>query len=165
MPNTPVVIRPFEAGDLPRLQEIRAAAFAPVFASFRSLVGDELYALALSRSDAEQADLLESLCAPASTAEVFVAMHDAGIIGFVSLTLDATRLTGEIGLNAVHPDAAGEGVGQQLYEFALDRMKAAGMKAATVSTGGDASHAPARRAYEKAGFAASVPSLWMVRSL
>jgi len=31
-------------------------------------------------------------------------------------------------------------------------MKAAGMKMAVAETGGDAGHAPARQAYEKAGY-------------
>jgi hypothetical protein len=39
------------------------------------------------------------------------------------------------------------------------------MLAATVATGGDASHAPARRAYQKAGFEAQIPSVWMCRRL
>ena len=42
---------------------------------------------------------------------------------------------------------------------------AAGMRAATVSTGGDDSHAAARRAYEKAGFSARIPSVWLCRTL
>jgi hypothetical protein len=36
--------------------------------------------------------------------------------------------------------------------FAVDRMKEAGMEVAMVETGGDWGHAPARAAYEKAGF-------------
>lgn len=52
-----------------------------------------------------------------------------------------------------------------MYRFALDRMKAAGMRVATVSTGGDPSHAPARQAYRKAGFLAEIPSVWMCRAL
>jgi hypothetical protein len=52
-----------------------------------------------------------------------------------------------------------------MYCHALECMKDAGMKVATVATGGDASHAPARRAYRKAGFDAEVPSVWMCRRL
>jgi hypothetical protein len=35
---------------------------------------------------------------------------------------------------------------------ALEEMKATGMELAVVETGGDESHAPARRSYEKAGY-------------
>jgi hypothetical protein len=41
-----------------------------------------------------------------------------------------------------------------LNEFALEKMKASGMKIAAVATGGDPGHAPARRSYEKAGYKA-----------
>ena len=34
-----------------------------------------------------------------------------------------------------------------------------------VGTGGDPSHAPARRAYEKAGFGPAIPSLYYYRAL
>lgn len=49
--------------------------------------------------------------------------------------------------------------------FALERMQQAGMKVATVATGGDPSHAPARRAYHKAGFDVEIPSVWMCKLL
>lgn len=39
------------------------------------------------------------------------------------------------------------------------------MALATVSTGGDPSHAPARRAYEKAGFGPGLPSVYLYRVL
>lgn len=63
------------------------------------------------------------------------------------------------------PEFSGEGIGTKLYEFANDTMKAAGMIVATVATGGDNSHAPARRAYEKAGFNVQIPSVWYYRTL
>jgi ribosomal protein S18 acetylase RimI-like enzyme len=52
---------------------------------------------------------------------------------------------------AVDPDHQGGGIGTALTEFALDRLKYAGMKVAMVETGGDPGHAAARRTYEKAG--------------
>ena len=56
-------------------------------------------------------------------------------------------------------------MGTTLYEFAVERMREAGMRVATVSTGGDPSHAPARRAYQKAGFGVGVPSIWLCQKL
>jgi hypothetical protein len=44
-------------------------------------------------------------------------------------------------------------------------MKEFGMALATVGTGADPSHAPARRAYEKAGFGAALPSVSLYRLL
>jgi hypothetical protein len=39
------------------------------------------------------------------------------------------------------------------------------MELATVGTGGDRSHAPARRAYEKAGFIVGLPSIYLYQRL
>ena len=72
---------------------------------------------------------------------------------------------GEIGLNGMDPSYAGKGMGTEMYDFAVIRMREAGMKVATVATGGDPSHAPARRARQKAGFSVEVPSVWMRRTL
>ena len=163
--QTNIVIRPAEAGDHARMDEIRKAAFAPVFASFRSIMGDDIYRLAQERDDLAQGQLLTSLLASDSGWQVYVAEADGAVIGFVSVQLRQETKLGEIGLNAVHPDHAGKGAGTAMYEFAIARMKEAGMLAATVGTGGDPSHAPARRAYEKAGFNAHIPSLWMFRKL
>jgi GNAT superfamily N-acetyltransferase len=151
--------------DAPRLQAIRRAAFAPVFASFRSILGDEVYEIAQRRDDEGQEGLLTSLIAGDSGWELHVASSDVDIVGFVSIRLDTEKQVGEIGLNAVDPSQAGQGVGTAIYEFALTRMKEAGMKVATVGTGGDPSHAPARRAYRKVGFDLEIPSVWMFKKL
>ena len=54
--------------------------------------------------------------------------------------------------NAVDPFCGEKGVGQEMYQAALARFKAEGMRAVMVNTGLDEAHAPARRAYERAGF-------------
>jgi GNAT superfamily N-acetyltransferase len=65
----------------------------------------------------------------------------------------------------MHPQHAGRGIGTWMYAQVLAQMKESGMALATVSTGGDPSHAPARRAYEKAGFGPAIPSLSLYRLL
>jgi GNAT superfamily N-acetyltransferase len=147
------------------LEAIRRAAFAPVFASFRSILGEEIYDLAQRKSDEAQGDLLTSLLATDSIWSVYVAEQRGEVTGFVAVRLDHDARLGEIGLNAVDPAHTSRGIGTALYDFALARMREAGMKVATVATGGDPSHAPARRAYRKAGFDAEIPSVWMCRML
>lgn len=160
-----VLLRPAMADDLARLEEIRVAAFAPVFASFRLLLGEELYDLAQAHEDGAQGLLLASLLAPGSGWQVHAAETAGEVVGFVSVRLNRDTQLGEIGLNAVHPGHAGQGIGTAMYEFAIERMQEAGMRIATVATGDDASHAPARRACEKAGFAARIPSVWLCRKI
>ncbi|MDX2222612.1 MAG: GNAT family N-acetyltransferase [Rhodospirillaceae bacterium] len=158
-------IRPFEPSDLPQLQRIRAAAFAPVFASFRRIVGADIAAVALMTAEQEQADLLDRICGAPNEHEMYVIEHDGAPVGFCALSMNVATKVGEIGLNAVHPDHQGRGLAALMYAHALTRMRAAGMKVATVGTGADDSHAPARRAYAKAGFDAGIPSIYYYRML
>ena len=160
-----VTIRPFEAGDRPRLHEIREEAFRPVFRSFRDIVGDEIAPLAFAAAETEQAAHLDALCEPDTSSKLYVAELGPDIVGFMAVSLDHQKRIGEIGLNAVHPAHAGQGVGTRLYAHALAAMRDAGMTIASVGTGGDPSHAPARRAYEKAGFDVAIPSLWLYKRL
>jgi GNAT superfamily N-acetyltransferase len=157
--------RPLEPGDLPTLQSVRRAAFEPVFSSFRSIVGEEIAALAFADADAEQAKLLDDICAAESGHHVLVVTVDGETVGFVSFTTDVAKRTGEIGLNAVRPDHAGRGIGAWMYQHVLARMKELGMALAVVGTGGDSSHAPARRAYEKVGFGPAIPSVYLYKLL
>lgn len=158
-------IRPYTPADLPALHAIRTAAFAPVFASFRSIVGPEIAALGLATAEQEQGDLLDAIARPDSGHTIAIAEANGAPIGFVSWKPNVAPGIGEITLNAVHPDHGGKGLGTALYEHALAALKAAGMQLATVGTGGDASHAPARRAYEKVGFSVHIPSIYMYRKL
>ncbi len=158
-------IRPVQDSDAQRLEEIRQAAFAPVFASFRSILGDDIYAIAQAREDEEQEELLSAMFKPNSDWELYAAEWAGRVIGFVSVQLNRETKVGEIGLNAVHPDYRGRGFGTAMYNFAVDRMKQAGMEVATVATGGDPSHAPARHVYRKAGFTVEIPSVWMCQKL
>jgi GNAT superfamily N-acetyltransferase len=161
-----VHFRPYAESDLRELQRIRAAAFRPVFVSFRRIVGPDIAAVAFPRADAEQAKLLDDVCRSAGAPHhVVVVELGTAIAGFVSYTIDAAGRMGEIGLNAVDPAHAGRGVGAAMYEHVLARMKDAGVEVATVGTGGDPSHAPARRAYEKVGFGPSIPSVTLYKRL
>jgi ribosomal protein S18 acetylase RimI-like enzyme len=89
----------------------------------------------------------------AKKGRVWVAEVGASVVGFVSVEIfDPKRSMGEISMLAVDPDYQSSGVGTALTEFALQRLKDAGMKVVVVETGGDPGHAAARRTYEKAGF-------------
>lgn len=158
-------IRSAQAEDEPILQAIREAAFTPVFASFRSILGDEIYDLAQAREDQAQESLLASMLDSKSDWKVYTVEFEDKVVGFVSVQLNRETKVGEIGLNAVHPSHAGKGIGSKMYNFSVAQMKKAGMKVATVATGGDPSHLAARKAYRKAGFAIEIPSIWMCQTL
>ena len=151
--------------DLPRLEAIRKAAFRPVFASFREILGDVIYETAQKQEDEAQEAMLVSLFDSDSIWTTWKAELENKIVGFVSIRFDEATRVGEIGLNAVDPAFGGKGIGTAMYEFALKEMKSRGMKVATVATGGDPSHLPARKAYRKAGFDVEIPSVWMCKDL
>ena len=59
---------------------------------------------------------------------------------------------GWIDIIGVDPAYQRRGISARLTEFAIDHMRRQGMDIAVVETGGDPGHAPARAAYEAAGF-------------
>jgi GNAT superfamily N-acetyltransferase len=99
--------------------DVRRAAFAPGFASFRALLGEEISQVTQIRDDQEQAEYLSSLFEPDSGWELYVAEQAGVVVGFVSVQLNAQTFVGEIGLNAVHPDHAGAGIGTKMYDVVL----------------------------------------------
>ena len=158
-------IHPFTETDLPTLQEAREAAFAPVFRSFRSIMGEDIAQFAYVDAEIEQGAHLDEMCRPSSNHNVYVATVASRVVGFCGYTANPESKVGEVGLNAVHPDFDGAGIGTALHRYVLALMKKEGMAVATVSTGLDPSHEPARRAYQKAGFERGIPSIWLLKKL
>jgi ribosomal protein S18 acetylase RimI-like enzyme len=157
-------IRAFQSDDLPVMQAIRRRAFQPIYDSFRALVGEEVFQLEFSDWDQAQGDYLQSICGD-SGKEVYVATVDEALAGFIGLAMNRACGRGEIDLNAVDPEHQGRGIGESMYKFAVRRMQSAGMKVVKVGTGGDSSHLPARKAYEKAGFSVYIPSITMYQKI
>jgi ribosomal protein S18 acetylase RimI-like enzyme len=95
---------------------------------------------------------------------VWVAVEGEQTAGFVAVRLLAADRIGEIYMIAVDPDFQRRGIATALTQHALDWFRTAGMTVAMVETGGDPGHAPARRAYESAGFRA-LPTVKYFRKL
>ncbi len=152
-------IREFREPELTRVQDIAAAAWAPVFDSFRELVGETIFDKAFPEWEAEQRRLVGEACQGENSLPAWVALDGGEIAGFITVEVDRERGIGEISFNAVHPDCQYRGIGTQMYRFAIDWLKEQGVKVISVGTGADPSHAPARRAYEKAGFTRVIPSV------
>ena len=151
-------IRTSKVTDLPEMHAVRHLAFASVYESFRDLVGGSLAEVVFHQAEEQQGMHLDAICRENSGHAVFVAVHNDKIIGFCGASLNHKNNTGTLGLNAVHPEFANQGVGNALYQAGMAWMKQLGMEAVQVFTGDDPSHAPARRAYEKAGFHDSIPT-------
>lgn len=142
-----------EDGDVDAVVDLSLRAWTPVFASLERVLGSDIFESLNPKGWREsQRRAVEEVCA-AKRGRVWVAELDGATVGFVAIELHHPEPDmGETSMLAVDPDHQGGGIGTALTEFALDRLKDAGMTVATVETGGDPGHAAARRTYEKAGY-------------
>ena len=141
------------AEDMDRVGQIAREAWVRIHDSLTEILGEELHdILSANWEEIKEAGVRAHwerhpewfhVVGPAETGEV---------IAFVSYTIDETRSMGKIGNNGVAPEVQGKGIGTAMYSYVLDLFRDAGLKYAMVGTGLDEGHAPARRAYEKAGF-------------
>ena len=140
--------------DVETLVDLTLRAFVPVFESFPRLLGPKIYPMLWPDWKQSQRDAVERFCRDSEKPVVLVAETDAEVVGFAAYEIRSEGNTGEVLLVAVDPNHQRQGIGTQLNEQALREMAEAGVKLAIVEAGGDASHAPARRSYEKAGYTA-----------
>jgi ribosomal protein S18 acetylase RimI-like enzyme len=145
-------IRPVRDDDIEDLVQLSLLAWAPVFRSFRQLLGPNIYRLIWPDWRTSQREAIETVCTDGDKTIVWVAECEGIVAGFVAYQLDFKDKVGEVQFLAVHPDYHNRGIGTALNDFALQKMKDSGISMAKVDTGGDPSHAPARRSYEKAGY-------------
>jgi ribosomal protein S18 acetylase RimI-like enzyme len=143
-------IRPFIDSDLTEIVTLSLLAWEPVFESFEKVLGPRIFPILYPNWRKTQAEGVAGACRAADKYHTLVAEIDGRVVGFIAYEL--TGETGEVVLLAVHPEHQKQGIATELNQAALDAMKAAGMKMAVVETGGEEGHAPARRAYEKAGY-------------
>ena len=146
-----IEIRAFIPDDLDAVVDLSLRAWEPNFNSFPDLVGAELAEALHPDWRREQAEVVRHGCL-GDGHQVEVAVVEDQVVGFAVVRTDAETLIGELHLLAVDPGHQGNGVAASLNDWALDAMRIAGMQMAKVGTGGDASHAQARRTYERAGY-------------
>jgi GNAT superfamily N-acetyltransferase len=159
-----VRMRRASGDDIEALARLAVLAWAPVFASFRQVLGTTVYDLLYPDWERQQRAVVERVCNAGTDTHTWIAEMDGAVAGFIVYTLNHTEHRGDVELLAVHPDHQNRGIGTALNRFALERMREAGMRLAGVSTGGDPGHAPARRVYEKAGYTA-LPIVWYYQAL
>ena len=145
-------IRPFEDRDAEAVIDFSLRAWAPVFASLEQVMGSEIFRRQHPDWRKDQRRAVEEVLST-NKERVWIAEVDTGVVGFVAVELNhPEKGMGETVMLAVDPDHHGGGIGTALTEFALDKLRDAGMTVAMVETGGDPGHAAARHTYEKAGY-------------
>jgi GNAT superfamily N-acetyltransferase len=147
-----IEIRELRQGDLETVVEFSVRAWAPVFAAVRDVLGDDIFLRLHPDWEANQSEAVRSSCTN-DERDVFVAVDRGRPVGFVAVALNAFhKRMGVIEIIGVDPDYQRRGISSRLTEFATEHMRSRGMDIAVVETGGDPGHAPARAAYETAGF-------------
>ena len=145
-------IQPYDPEQLDAVVALSLRAWTPVFDSIRKVMDLDVYREFYPDDwRVSQQKAIEGVCAAPDT-KVWVAIEAGSAVGFVAVKFHSEPSMGEIYMIAVDPDHQRGGIGTTLTEFALDRMRDAGMSVAMVETGGDSGHAPARHTYEKMGF-------------
>jgi ribosomal protein S18 acetylase RimI-like enzyme len=147
------IIRDFAPEYRAAVVDLSLRAWEPVFASIESVLrGSGVFALQYPDGWVPaQRSAVEHAC---DELRLWVAELDGAVVGFVAVRLHADDRMGEIHMVAVDPGRQRRGVGGALTRHALAWMAEQGMTTAMVETGGDPGHAPARAAYESAGFTA-----------
>lgn len=145
------IIRLATDEDLDTISRIAVAAWEPVYESFRKTAGDKLFAIVHPDWRAEKT--AQVVGHYRSYPETTLVTEYAGeVVGFITYNLFEHKKAGIIGNNAIHPDYQSRGLGTKQYQKVLDIFRESGMVYAEVLTGADEAHAPARTAYERAGF-------------
>jgi GNAT superfamily N-acetyltransferase len=147
-----VQIRPYTLADHDAVIQLSILAWEPVFLAWQRILGPDLYPIAIYPDwRIGQSEVVEKVIA-IEHMHTWVADVEGVVAGFVCYECNDESKVGEVQLLAVHPGYQNHGIGTQLNLFALQKLKEGGMQLAVVGTGGDEGHAPARRAYEKAGY-------------
>ncbi len=145
-------IEPFDTAHKQQVLELSMRAWTPVFAGMEPAVPDYVYDAFYpwgwrTRQAADIAAILDS-----EGHAVWVAVEGGVVLGWVGIRLHPQDMMGEIHILAVDPAHQRRGIATKLIDFALGKIRAAGMTIAMVETGDDPGHAPSRAAYERAGF-------------
>lgn len=143
-------IVPFAQSHLDAVVELSLRAWEPVFDSIRSVLEPAVFSAFYPDWREVQGNDVAAACTSADH-DTWVALAKEVPVGFVDITRSDPVLA-QIHMLAVDPAFQGQGIGRQLTEFAVQRMRDTGASVAMVQTGGDPGHEPARRTYEAAGF-------------
>lgn len=156
--QTAGTMRTARAEDADRCGEIAVLAWQRVFDAMQEMLGPELAEPYGGGWEERKRNEVTGFVARTPERAIVTEM-DGQVVGFLTFNPAGREGVGEIGNNAVHPGWQGHGIGVRQCERVLEIFREMGLKAATVYTGLDEGHAPARAMYVKAGFTHSTPHI------
>lgn len=143
-------MRPYQKKDLEQVMEIANIAWRPIRKMSREALGDTIADLINPAGDDKSKGLQVKEQIDSGAWEIAVCEHEEKLVGFITYTING--IWGEICNNGALTESGLKGIGQTMYKYVMDEFRNAGVKVVKVTTGLDWAHAPARRAYERAGF-------------
>ena len=155
-------IRQATQDDADILVEIAKNEWKAIYDGFRQQLGDEIFFTFYPDSSAQKESQIRS---NVESGNCYVTEYDGKIAGFIHYMYSENQKIGTISNNAVSSEFRGKGIGTRQYEFIFEKLKSLGATAVKVTTGLDDAHAPARRAYEKAGFCSNTKSITYFKKL
>ena len=145
-----MIMREYRPGDLEAVMNIANAGWREIRKMSRAALGDRIADMMNPAGDAESKGLQVKAQIDSGNYGIAVCEHDNKIVGFITYKTDG--IFGEICNNAAITGSGLKGIGQTMYKYVMEEFRKAGVKVVKVTTGLDWAHAPARRAYERAGF-------------
>ena len=140
--------------------EIARQCWEPIYESYKKILGEELYTVVYPNAmDVKQ----EKVRAAVIEGRAFVAESQGSICGFATFYVGGQ--VGTLTNNGVAPNYKGNGIAGKLYERIFEELRQRKCTVVGVVTGLDDAYAPARRAYEKMGFEAGLPSIQYYKKL
>ena len=149
-------MRPYCEDDLLKVMEIANIAWRPIRKMSRAALGDSIADILNPAGDDVSKGLQVKGQIESGTYGIAVCEHDGELVGFITYAING--IWGEICNNGALTSTGLKGIGQTMYKYVMAEFRKAGVKVVKVTTGLDDAHAPARRAYERAGFSRHLDS-------
>ena len=143
-------MREYRASDLEKVMEIANKAWRPIRKMGREALGDSIADLMNPLGDDVSKGLQVQDQIDSGKYGIALCEHEGEVVGFVTWAING--IWGEICNNGALTETGLKGIGQTMYKYVMEEFKQKGVKVVKVTTGLDWAHAPARRAYERAGF-------------
>ena len=143
-------MREYRADDLEKVMEIANKAWRPIRKMGRETLGDSIADLMNPLGDDVSKGLQVKDQIDSGKYGIALCEHEGEVVGFVTWAVNG--IWGEICNNGALTETGLKGIGQTMYKYVMEEFKQKGVKVVKVTTGLDWAHAPARRAYERAGF-------------
>ena len=157
-----ILIRPVKPEDAEAVIAVAKEAWATIYNGYRDQLGDGIFDLFFPDALEKKGEAVRQNVASGTC---YVTEVEGRVVGFIHYAYSAAERIGIISHNAVLCEMRGRGIAGRQYATVFEELKRLGAIGVRVQTGLDDAHAPARHAYEKAGFRSNIKSITYYKEL